>query len=40
MDDFDLDDLDFDAAEKRAGEVAERAPEVEEGDAECESCKI
>lgn len=40
MDDFDLDDAAIAAAEQKANEVANRAPEVAEGDAECDGCKI
>lgn len=40
MDDFDLDDAALEAAEKKASEVADRAPEIDEGEADCEGCKI
>lgn len=41
MDDFDLDFIgDLEAAEKRAKETAERQPDIDEGEADCEGCKI
>lgn len=40
MSEFDLDFLDLDSAEARAKELAESQPEIEDGEAECDSCKI
>lgn len=40
MDDFDLDYLDLDSAEKNAAEVADRKPEIEDDEGDCEGCKI
>lgn len=40
MDDLDLSRLDTEEAERKAAEVAERKPEVDEGESDCEGCKI
>ncbi|WP_260467605.1 hypothetical protein [Pantoea dispersa] len=41
MDDFNLDHLgDLEAAEQKAKEAAERQPDIDEGEADCEGCKI
>jgi len=40
MDEFDLDDAALEAAERKATEVADRAPEIDDSESECEGCKI
>lgn len=40
MDDFNLDHLDTEEAERKATEVADREPEVEDDEGDCEGCKI
>lgn len=40
MDDFDLDALDIESAEAKAAQVADRKPEVEDDESDCEGCKI
>ena len=40
MDDFDLMHLDTEEAERKAAEVADRKPEVEDCEGDCEGCKI
>lgn len=41
MGDFDLDHLvDIEEAERKAAEVADRKPEFEDDEGDCEGCKI
>lgn len=40
MDDLNLDSLDLESAEAKAKEVADRKPDIDDDEQDCEGCKI